>query len=355
MSRTAWLAAVLLPILACNPPQTAEPGAAEDPGPAVARVGDETIHESELEDWLREDLYEQTVRDKDEAELYEFRAEGLERLIGARLLEDVTEREGIEVDELHARTIEGATVSDDEVRAFYEENRSRMGGQSFETMAPRIRDYLENRAQSAVWSAYLDGLREDAGVEILLEPPRMEVAPVGPARGPEDAPVTIVEFSDFNCPYCQRVTTTLETLRLRYPERVRLVYRHFPLDMHPRARPLAEASVCADEQGAFWEFHDRVFETAAPLADDAIRDLAASLELDLDAFEACLDSGRAASVVEQDLRDGAAVGVTGTPAFFVNGIPLSGAQPAEAFVKLIERELAAAGELAGGEETSPSS
>jgi predicted DsbA family dithiol-disulfide isomerase len=295
------------------------------------------------------------VRDKDEADLFQFRADGLDRMIGTRLLDEATAREGVEIDALHERVVADATVSDEEVRAFYDDNQSRMGGQPFEAMEPRIREYLESRAQSTAWSAYLDGLRDGAGVEILIEPPRMQVAPVGPARGPEDAPVTIVEFSDFNCPYCQRVTSTLETLRLRYPEQVRLVYRHFPLDMHPRARPLAEAAVCVDEQGAFWEFHDRVFETGAPLADDAIRALAGSLDVDLDAFDACLESGRAAAVVEQDLRDGAALGVTGTPAFFVNGIRLSGAQPAEAFERLIDRELADAGAEAEGSETPPAS
>jgi len=175
---------------------------------------------------------------------------------------------------------------------------------------------------------------------------------VGPALGPADAPVTIVEFSDFNCPFCERVAPTLKALRARYPDRVRIVFRHYPLPMHTRARAIAEAAVCADEQGAFWTFHDRIFADPKPLADAAIRDLAGTVGLDLTRFDSCLSNGEAATIVQRDLDAGAAAGVTGTPAFFVNGIPMSGAQPLASFVRVIDGEIARTG---SSEEPAPES
>ncbi|MBW2448369.1 MAG: thioredoxin domain-containing protein [Deltaproteobacteria bacterium] len=261
-------------------------------------------------------------------------------MIASQLLEEESERQGVDVSELHTQAVADASVDDAEIAAFYEENRERLVESSLEELTPRIHEYLEQQKQAEAWSGFVEGLHEQTGVEILLVMPRLAVASEGPSLGPATAPVTIVEFSDFNCPFCQRVGPTLKELRARYPEQVRIVFRHFPLEMHPRARPIAEASVCADEQGAFWAFHDGVFETASPLADPEIRALAGEASIDLAAFDACLASGRAAEVVERDVTEGAAAGVTGTPAFFVNGVRLSGAQPVEAFVRLIDDELA---------------
>jgi len=340
----AWRAFLVLALVAglaaCTPAEREEAAAPEPSGEVVARIDGEPIRASELEDWLRDDLYEEAVRDKDAAGLHAFRREGLERMISAELLEAETERRGVEIAELHAATVGDASVDETEVVAFYEENRARMGGQPLEVMAPRIRGYLEQRAESEAWSAFLSDLRNDAAVELLIEPPRLDVAAVGPAKGPENAPVTIVEFSDFNCPYCQRVTPTLDELHARYPDRVRLVFRHFPLDMHPRARAIAEASVCAAEQDGFWDFHDAVFETGEPLSDEQIREMASEVGLDVAALEGCLETGRAAEAVDRDLADGAAAGVTGTPAFFVNGIPLRGARDADQLARVIDAELA---------------
>jgi len=350
MNRIALLALApfLLPAPGCTPDGPDRDGG----GPVVARVAGEPVHESDLDAWLRDDLFAEATADKDEAGLYEFRSEGLERMISERLLEREAERQGVDIAELHERATADASVSDDEVESFWVNNRERLVDSDFEEMAPRIRAYLESQKRARAWSAFVDGLREQAGVEILLEIPRIEVAAVGPARGPDDAPVTIVEFSDFNCPFCKRVEPTLATLRLRYPEQVRLVFRHYPLDMHPRARPIAEAAACIDEQGAFWAFHDGVFETGKPLGDEEILALAESVGADRAALEACLASGRAADAVERDIADGKAAGVTGTPAFFVNGIRMSGAQPAEAFVRVIEQELP---DTTSAEEAPPSS
>ena len=172
---------------------------------------------------------------------------------------------------------------------------------------------------------------------VKLEQPRVKVAASGPARGPEGAPVTIVEFSDFECPFCRREESTVKQLLDRYQTQVRFVYRHFPLEIHPRARPAAEAAACADEQGKFWDYHEKLF--SGGLEDADLQRYASELGLDTAAFQQCVSQHKTKDVVMSDLQAGKAAGVSGTPAFFVNGIMISGARPVDAFTKVIDKEL----------------
>ena len=162
-----------------------------------------------------------------------------------------------------------------------------------------------------------------------------------PCIGPEDAPITIVEFSDFQCAYCARfVDTTLVPLLETYPDEIRFCYRDFPLDnIHPEARSAAEAAQCAFEQNKFWEFHNGIFRNQTNLSDDLYMDLAGKINLDIDEFVKCFSSGRFRGRVNEDFSVARGLGVTGTPTFFVNGRPLVGAQPLEAFMAVIESEL----------------
>lgn len=162
-------------------------------------------------------------------------------------------------------------------------------------------------------------------------------------KGVESAPVTVVEFSDFECPFCARFySPTLSQLLSEYVDtgKVKFVYKHFPLvSIHPHALKAAEASECAAEQGAFWEYHDKLFENQQFLTVQDLKKYAENLGLNTDQFNDCLDSGKYYEKVQQDLSEGQKSGVTGTPAFFINGILLSGAQPFETFQKIIETEL----------------
>jgi protein-disulfide isomerase len=166
-----------------------------------------------------------------------------------------------------------------------------------------------------------------------------------PAQGPEDASVTIIEFSDFQCPYCARFQSeTLPQILTDYGDRVRFVYRDFPLTgLHENALKAAEASECADEQGAYWKYHDLLFQNQSALDDASLKNYAASLGLDTATFNQCLDSDKYMSEVQKDEQDGITAGVQGTPAFFINGMPLSGAQPYAAFKAAIDAALAEAG------------
>jgi protein-disulfide isomerase len=153
--------------------------------------------------------------------------------------------------------------------------------------------------------------------------------------------VTVLEFSDFQCPYCIRARPTVARVRETYGDKVRWAFRHFPLpsDVHPLAQKAGEAAACADEQGKFWEMHDRLWASNGQLEVPALKSAAAAIGVDRARFDACLDSGRHADVVEKDLGAGSGWGVSGTPAFFVNGRLLVGAQPFEAFQQVIDDEL----------------
>ena len=190
---------------------------------------------------------------------------------------------------------------------------------------------------------YLKRVREHPEGSTLLQPAKVQVA-FDPARlrGSPHAPVIIVEFSDFQCPFCRKVQSTLKNLLAKYEGRVSLAYRDFPLrGMHGQAELGAESSRCAGEQGKFWEYHDLLFENPDKLNRIGLVDLAGSLKINEKQFDSCLSSGKYRTHVEQDLQDGIRAGVLGTPGIFINGILLSGAQPEATFERIIETELAA--------------
>jgi protein-disulfide isomerase len=184
-------------------------------------------------------------------------------------------------------------------------------------------------------------LKKEYSYKSYLEPVRTEVATAGfPSKGPTDAPVTIVEFSDFECPYCGGLFPTLKQVEKEYGDRVRLVYRQFPLtNIHPYAQKAAEASLCANDQKHFWEFHDSMFGNQRELSIADLKQRAVDLKLDSGMFNQCLDSGKHAAAVQKDLQEGARAGVTGTPALFINGRLLSGNQPLAGIKEVIDDEL----------------
>ncbi len=164
-----------------------------------------------------------------------------------------------------------------------------------------------------------------------------------PAKGDKNAPVTIVEFSDFECPFCGRFfQQTLPQINENYIKtgKVKLVYRDFPLSFHQNAQKAAEAAECADEQGRFWEMHDKLFIDGVQGGVASFKQFASALGLNTAKFNECLDSGKMASEVQKDMAEGAQYGVTGTPGFFVNGQLISGAQPYQVFAQAIEEALA---------------
>ena len=163
-----------------------------------------------------------------------------------------------------------------------------------------------------------------------------------PSLGPEDAPITLVEFSDYQCPYCKRWNDEVyQPLLAAYPGQIRVVYRHFPLtSIHPDAMSAAIASMCAEDQGSFWQFHDKLFSDEYGLGRDAYINYATDLGLDATAFKTCLDSGKFDDFIQQDMDFSINLGIRSTPTFFINGLAVVGAQPFDVFKQLIDQELA---------------
>jgi protein-disulfide isomerase len=235
-----------------------------------------------------------------------------------------------------------ATVSDEEVVAWFNANPSRVQGAKLEQVRQPIRSLLTQQRTAVAYQSYVEKLRAKGAVRISLEPPRQKVAAAdGQTRGPAGAPIELIEFSDFQCPYCLRANPVVTQVLSTYGDRIRFVYRNYPLPSHPNARPAAEAAQCAAEQGQFWPYHDRLFANQSKLADEDLKQSAVAVGLDAAKFNACFDSHKYRTRVEADIQAGNEAGVNGTPAFFINGRMLSGAQPFDEFKRVIDEELAA--------------
>jgi protein-disulfide isomerase len=301
-------------------------------------VSGQAIHEQDLQPRMQTQLRQ--LRNQE----YEVKRRALEELVNEKLLEAEAKKRGLTAEQLVAEEVDSRlpTPSDAELEAFYLGQRDRLN-RPFAEVKGQLQQGLQQARLQQARQDYVRRLRERADVVILLRPPKVEISH-DPARlrGRPDAPITIVEFSDFQCPFCQRAQPALKDVLAKYGERVKLAYRDFPLQqIHPRAQAAAEASRCAADQGKFWEYHDLLFTNFGKLDQAALLGHARTLQLDEGRFESCLSGGKHQAAVEKDAQEGAAAGVNGTPAFFVNGIFLSGAQPASAFEKIIDEELAA--------------
>ena len=275
---------------------------------------------------------------------YQVKKEVLESLVNQRLLETEAHKKGMSVSELIEKDVDAQVgePSDLEIKAFYFGQKDRLNRPLAE-IEPQLRMALREVRVQQARQDYFKSLRESAGIAILLRPPKVEVS-ADPSRlkGKPDAPVRIVEFSDFQCPYCQAVEPTLKELLAKYDGRVSLGYRDFPLPMHSQAQLAAEASRCAADQGKFWEYHDLLLSNPSMLHEPGLIENARKLGLDEKEFVSCLKTGKFRDQVQSDAQEGEQAGVRGTPAFFINGIYLSGNEPIAAFSRIIDEELEAA-------------
>jgi protein-disulfide isomerase len=338
---SGWLAAVAAFGLGCG-----MLGVGQGNDPVAARVGGDVITVSELDAQIKEDLWNRETNDGNPSRLYDLRSDAAKQLVAKRAVEQAAKKRGLTPEALvEAETQALPPVSDEEIKKFYDENAARLPGMTLEAISPRIRSHLEAEAKRKV----VDSIIARADTKIELTRPRVELRPGGPSRGPADARVTIVEFSDFQCPFCQRAKPVLDEVEKRHPKDVRIVYRHLPLDsLHPRARASAEAASCAADGDKFWEYHDKLFANNRALSDQELRKYAAEVGLDAKAFDECVTSRKHAAAVEADVEEAKKIGINGTPAFVVNGILLSGLQTADALDVVIQEELGGAAETAAG-------
>jgi protein-disulfide isomerase len=306
----------------------------------VATVGGQSVTLDELDEFIMQELLSKQTQSHKPVLLYELREDSLRELLGRTAVEQEAAKEGLTLEEFVERTREGVDpVSDEDIEAYYLENRSRLRHDAgLERLRSGIRSIIEQeRAQEAI-----EQLVRGAQPVVRLEPPRIGVGTEGHTRGPEDAPVTIVEFSDYRCPFCLKAEETMRELRERYPDQLRYVYRHRPRPSDPLAQAAAAAAVCAEEQGRFWEYHDRLFAHQADLTLEQLMSIAVDLGLDGEAFERCRQAPETAQRIALDAAEAGGIGVNATPAFLINGVYLRGARPIEHFERVIQAELSAA-------------
>jgi protein-disulfide isomerase len=312
----------------------AAPAPAQPP-PAAAIVAGKPIAAAEVDELVRAQLMDLRAREQ------QLRSQALDALVTQALIEKEAEVRKVTPEALHKAEVEDkAVVTEADAKAYYEANKARFGTTGEAQALQQIRAGLGQQRLTERRAAFARELKAKYEVKVLLEPYRVPVeVGTAPVRGNPKAPVTILEFSDFQCPFCVRARPTVSRVREAYGYKVRWVFRHFPLDFHAQAEKAGEAAACAGDQGKFWEMHDLLWSNTAKLQVPDLKAHAATLGLDAAAFGECLDSGRHGGLVSGDLEAGQGYGVSGTPAFFVNGRPLVGAQPFEAFAQVIDDEL----------------
>jgi protein-disulfide isomerase len=273
---------------------------------------------------------------------HQIREATLARMVEEKLLNSEAKKQGATTQALLAKEVTNKLKepSEEEISAFYEKNKAGIGKPK-EQVSTQIREYLKQQNYAKIKADYIEQLKKANGVSVSLEPFRLNLQTEGhPSKGPAAAPITLVEFSDFQCPFCKNYSETLNRVLKDYPNEVRLVFSQCPLvTIHPEALKAAEASLCANEQGRFWEMHDLLYQEQEKIKPEDLKAKAAKLGLNAGTFNTCLDSGRHAQRAKQELYACAKAGVNGTPALFINGRLLPGVRSYEEVVAVIKEEI----------------
>jgi protein-disulfide isomerase len=336
MRRLALLATVLGASFALTYPAATAQAADAD---KLATVGGTTITRAQLEAHVKPKLIEI------DNERYEALREGLDELVAEELLKQEAKARNVTPEALTQTEIVAKVEqpSDADIQKLYDDNKDELQGQTLEQVKPQIVQYLSQAKVAERRDAFLSELKAKYKTNVALRPPIVAVETAGrPEKGGgAKAPITVIMFSDYQCPFCKRGEDVIDKVMETYGDKVRLVFRDYPLPMHPQARPAADAANCAHQQGKFWEYHAKLFNNQSKLADSDLKGYAKELGLDEAKFAKCLTDKPYKAAIDKDVADGSKIGVNGTPAFFINGRMLSGAQPFEKFKEIIDEELAA--------------
>lgn len=304
----------------------------------VAVVNGREITQEEVDNSLVSQLFPL------EQQIYALRRAALDNLVLKTILEEEAKKRVVSVEEVRRLLTAGKIeVSPSQVEEVYAENASVFASMSPDEAKQRLLLDLESQARMQNYRTAISKLKEASRIEIRLEEPRLPSVSGGdsPSIGVKEAAVTIIEFSDFQCPYCRESHGILKHLLQDYRNEVRLVFKHLPLDIHAEAFTSARAAFCAGAQGLFWQYHDALF-TAPALSSEGFSRAAADLGLSLPRFKACVGSEASSAAVRKDMREAQQMGINSTPTFIVNGKLLRGAIGFEEFKAVIERELKAA-------------
>ena len=301
----------------------------------IATVANKPITRAQVEERVKAKLAE-----VDRAR-YDAMREGVDELIQEALYAEEAKARKVTVEQLEKQEVEDKVgpPTDAEIKEIYDANKEQLDGKPLEAVKDQIVDYVRQLRLQERRAAFVRELKAKYPTTVSLRPPVIEVGTGGrPVLGPANAPVTIIEFSDYECPYCKRAEPTVREVLKAYKDKVRFVYRDYPLPFHEQARPASVAARCADAQGKFWDYHNKLM-ASEQLGADKYKSLADEVGLDRAKFDECLTSDKFTAAIEKDVEEGAKAGVNGTPSFFINGRMIDGARPFESFKEIIDEEI----------------
>jgi len=302
----------------------------------VAMVGNELLYEKDYLPPLQAQV--QKIRMAE----YDLKRKALEAAINKRLVQAEAAKRGMKEEELLHQEADSRVVEPDESEVEQVWLAQMFQAGQLRESKDKIREQLKQELVEEARDSFFRRLREQAGVKIYLLPPAMDVGfDPSRVRGNPGAKITIVEFSDFHCPFCRQAYSTVKNLLQKYDGKIRVAYRDLPLQEVQSNVSAAEASRCAGDQGEFWPYHDLLFENQGEYGPAGFRTFAESLNLNMQQFGECLESGKYKAQVREDFQEAIRLGAVGTPYFFINGVPLNGARPQQDFEALIEAQLAA--------------
>jgi protein-disulfide isomerase len=319
------------------------PASVTNPEQVVAEVAGKPITLKDVDAKWEE--FDAAERARVSQAMYQGRRNMIEVLVGDQLIAIAAKAAGQSVDAFVEA--EGAkrlpAVTEADIAQFYGQNKDRFQGKTLDQLRGDIKVYLERGRRQQARAMLVDELKAKGGasVKVMLEPPRYVVPTTAedPVRGTASAPVTIIEFSDYQCPFCARVNPTLAKIRQTYGDRVKIVFKDYPLPNHPQAPKAAEAARCAGEQNKYWEMHDAMFANQRALEVPSLKQTARAIGLNGATFDQCLDSGKWQSTIRAGSALGDEMGVNSTPTLYINGRVVLGAMPFDNFKSIIDEEL----------------
>jgi len=305
------------------------------PEGVVATVGDVSIGQVEL------DLRAKGELRRLDMQAYQIKKKALGALITKQLVQQAAKQSGMSVKDYMKKMVDDKITppTDKEVRAVYDARKG-ADAMPFDKVKDKIAEYLISNQRRQLEGRLIAKLREDSDVKVYLESPRIEIdIAEAPRKGSDSAPVTIIDFSDYECGFSKRARGTIDEVLDTYGNKVRYVFKDYPLSFHRNATRAAEAAHCAGDQGKYFEYSKILFKNQNSLSSEDLKTYASELKLDMKKFNKCMTTSKHSKRVQDSLAEGSAAGVSGTPAFFINGVMLSGAQPFSAFKEVIEVEL----------------
>lgn len=337
------LFAVMIVFFACQKQADSKPNFIFKPAPSAgvaAAIGGEQILEKDLEAGIEGDVYDAEMK------VFDIKFGKLQALLLEKFMNQDPNKKGISNDEfLNKYIAKDMKVTDAEIEKFIKE-RQIPKDQVNPEIRERIKQYMEVEAKKLAVDKWIAEKTKKTPVEVYIKKPQRPVFDVNikdaPFKGGADAKVTIVEYSDFQCPFCSKAATTISELEKKYGNKIKVAFKNYPLPFHSQARLAAEAALCANEQNSklFWKMHDSMFADQSKLDKENLLATSKKIGVKEAEFKACLEATKHKAVIDTDMAEGQKIGIKSTPTFFINGKLVSGAQPIEVFSEVIDEELA---------------